>query len=204
MSLASAYESRPNLTTKFNEDGTIAAMASSSQVYTLFDLEKKVIDALDDFNQKYAVYLRCTDGIYGANEVNYNIKYDGKEGCPPNSSNKEKNATTVQTAYNILKTRIYALNNALTNFAGTTGGITPEEYNTRYSSILAKHADIIKLREELDSKMMDIEAVDNLDKRHKSARVQDVFTYHDTTIFSSLALTVLATSLVYYAFVKMK
>lgn len=202
MSLVSAYESRPNLTTKFNEDGSIATTSSST--YTLFDLEKKVIDALDDFNQKYAIYLRCSEGIYDINEVNYNIKYEGKSGCPADSSNKDANATTVQTAYAILKTRIYALNNALTNISGTSGGITPEEYNSRYSGILAKHADIIKLREELDSKMMDIEAVDNLDKRHKNPRVQDVFTYHDTTIYSSLMLTVLATSLLYYAFVKMK
>lgn len=201
--------SAPDLSVRFNENGTVATKtdatsATKTATYTLFDLEKKVIDALNDFNEKYAIYLRCSEDIYDINSVNYNIKYDGKKGCETASKNKSVNASAAQEAYNTLNTRIEALNLAMDLLKTSSGGITPQEYNDKYSTLLTKHEEIIKMRDDMESKMRDIESVDNIEKRKQNPRVQDIFMYHDTTLYSTMMLTVLATSLLYFAFMKMK
>lgn len=195
------YISSRDLTTKLNEDGSIAAN-TNGPVYTLFDLEKRVVQALNDFNEKYAVYLRCSKDIYNINEVNYNVAYKKKDGCRGLSKNKNVNGTAAKNAYDVLSTRIAALNNGLANLRNN-GGITNQEYEERYNAILSKHAEILRIRHDIDEKMKDIAAVDDVNKRPGRPPINDVFIYHDTTVYSSMILTVLATSLIYYAFVKM-
>lgn len=191
--------SAPDLTTKFTMDGNIDAAAGT---YTLFDLEKRVIESLNRFNEKYAIYLRCSEGIYTPNDVNYNIMYDGKRGCNGENKDKVKNEAAAKNAYNAMKTRIDALDKAIASIKTTSGGITPEEYDAKYSTLLTKHAEILRVRQDIDNKMKDIEAVDNPEKRFENPRVQDIFSFHDSTMYSTMMMTVLATSLLYYAFMK--
>lgn len=198
----SSYTPSKDLTTRLREDGSLATSADTT-TYTLFDLEKKVIQNLNDFNEKYAIYLRCSAGIYpDANASNYNVSYPNKQGCQGASSDKEVNKVAAKTAYDKLNTSVQSLTNGLANLR-STGGITNEEYQERYNSILSKHNEILRIRHEIDEKMKDIAAVDYADKRTGRPHISDVFAYHDTTIYSSMVLTVLATSLIYYAFVKM-
>lgn len=190
------------LTTKLKENGSLAS-TTDTPVYTLFDLEKLVIDALNDFNEKYAKYLRCSTNLeYGASELNYNVAYTNKVGCDGVSPDKAVNLTAAKLAYNTLVTRISNLNNGIVNLQAT-GGITKDEYRRRYDEMLSKHKEVLRIREEIDGKMKDIQAVDNKDKRRDRPRINDVFMHHDATVYSSMVLTVLATSLIYYAFVKM-
>jgi len=197
----SEYINSRDLTTKLKEDGSLAT-STDPAVYSLFDLEKRVVHALNDFNDKYATYLRCSDGIYTINEVNYNVSYKNKNGCENVSKDKNVNAVAAQNAYTIMSARIASLNNGLINLRNS-GGISNEEYEQRYNSILSKHEEVLRIRNDIDEKMKDIAAVDNVDKRADRPRIGDVFAFHDTTIYSSMMLTVLATSLIYYAFVKM-
>lgn len=197
----STYTPSKDLTTKLKENGNLATNADTV-TYTLFDLEKRVIEALNTFNEKYAIYLRCSSGIYNENALNYNVVYPTKTGCQGKPTDKEVNKTAATTAYDTLKIRVEALNTGLSNLH-STGGITNEEYQAKYNEILSKHRDILRTRSEMDEKIKDIMAVDNVDKRGDRPRISDVFVYHDTTVYSSMMLTVLATSLIYYAFVKM-
>lgn len=202
MSAATPYSaSSLDLTTRFNKGGIIAS-ESDLVTYTLFDLEKMVVNAIHTFNDRYSVYLRCSDNIYEPNEVNYNLKYEGKRGCEGESADAAKNAEAVTVAYERLLQRVSAVETALGNLR-STGGITNEEYERRYNATITKYNEIVRVRTDLEEKMKDIAAVDEPSKRENRPYVSDVFIYHDATIYSSLALTVLATSLIYYAFVKM-
>lgn len=202
MTAATTTTSTIKLTKKLKEDGSLAS-TTDTPVYTLYDLEKLVIDALNDFNEKYASYLRCSANLeYGANDLNYNLAYTDKVGCDGVSTDKAVNLTAAKLAYNTLATRIANLNNGIVNLQAT-GGMTKDEYQRKYDEMLSKHKEVLRIREEIDGKMKDIQAVDDVNKREDRPRVRDVFIHHDATVYSSMVLTVLATSLIYYAFVKM-
>ena len=207
----------PDLNTKFNLDGTTNTINNNPPVYTLFDLEKIVVINLNNFYKKFAIYLRCSSDITngtGDNDVQYNtlasdVKYNAqnqvKQGCNTDGATTSgtTNLNNLKTAYNELKNSIDAFNNAVTFVKTTSGGIRNDDYQSKYNAIVSKHQDILRVREDIDDKLRNIDAVDKIEKRPGNPRVQDVFIYHDATIYSSLMITVLATSLLYYAFVKM-
>jgi hypothetical protein len=193
---------RADLTTTFKEDGNIAD-STTNPTYTLFDLEKKVIESLNDFNKKYAVYLRCSDGIYNVSETNFNVKYDNKKGCEGESSNKQVNTDKVKTAYNTVMQRADAFNNALSKINMNENGITPAQYEERYSAIVSKYSEIVKLQNDISWKIQDIKAVENPNKNKGTSYIHDAVDKYNATMYSTLMLTVLATSIVYYAFVKL-
>jgi len=191
---------RPNFNTRFNLQGRPEGDAK----HTLFDLEKVVVDNLNSFYHLFAIYLRCSGDLpKEESTVDYTYPYDNKRGCSTDDKNIARNKDRLTDSYGKLTTSIDALNVALEYLNTTNGGITPTEYDQRYNALVNKHNEILNLRSDIDEKMKNIEAVDNADKRPGNPRVQDVFIYRDTTIYSSMMITVLATSLLYYAFVKM-
>lgn len=195
---------RPNFNIRFNLQGIPAGDGTTGTTHTLFDLEKVVVNNLNKFYQLFAIYLRCSGDLpIEDSTVNYTYPYENKRGCSTDDKNIARNKARLTSSYAELQTSIDAFNAALEYLNTTTGGITQTEYEQNYNALVNKHKEILTLRSDIDEKMKNIEAVDNVDKRVGNPRVQDVFIYRDTTIYSSMMITVLATSLLYYAFVKM-
>jgi len=204
-----------NLNTKFKIDGTIS-QNTSENVYTIYDLEKRVIDSLNDVNTKLAQIFRCTD-IPTTEDIKWNIQYDGKKGCENTQELLNIIAANgyddimiiyLRNDFEILKTNIDALKNAISNLNTNPPGINNETYNQRYSSILNKYAEIVKMKNEIALKINDINYLDNknkpnYNKRYPSPYIEDSLSQYNATMYSTLMLTVLATSLAYYAFLKL-
>jgi hypothetical protein len=164
-----------------------------------FAIEKTIIGDLNVFNQKYARYLKC-------NDTWNNFDCDSSEicigrgveinttSCTPLKDIKNL-ADKISTDISILKNS--PLRNGVTsggNYnAGSSALLTPSQYETKYQSILQKHANIIGLRNDLDNKMTML----NNPGKSISADYKKSF---DATIYSGILITALATSGLYYVF----
>jgi hypothetical protein len=197
-----------NLTILFNENGTPFTSGQTGQTgKTIFQLEETVVQKLNNFNSKYVEYLRCNPNIddsvrtinqsrtsvISINDKLNNPPYTNKAGCPTSNVADE---STVTTSYNEVESAIAALDAATTYIKTTSGGVSREVYDMSYNSMLSNHKSILKLRNELDVKMREINRTeDSVYSMYKAN--------YDSTMYTSILWSVLASSLVYYIFVKL-
>lgn len=197
-----------NLNTKFKIDGRISANKSEN-IYTIFDLEKRVIDSLNNYNTTYSQLYRCTNIEYLPELVHWNIKYPGKKGCEniPSNMTIEQGIIRSVIALDQLNTNIDAMERAISFLEKDPPGINDTQYRKKYSSILNKHAEIVKMQKDISLKLKDIQNLDNRNskqkKQYNSSYIDDTLGKYNATMYSTLMLTVLATSLAYYAFIKL-
>ncbi len=164
--------------------------ATADSVYlknaNLFDLEKDVIDKLGVFNNAYLSYNTCLS-ISNATP---------RQTCPPNS----KTIADVRTAANNVNTAAAALNAALVN-ANAAGNpdrrVSKNEFITRHAEIKRVSDKIREVRYDLDSKMAEL-----LDK--SKGPLPEAQTRYNFENYTMVAWSVLATSILYYTFVKME
>ena len=137
-----------------------------------------------DFNTAYGKYLICVDnGNTQSDCLTNNVKYSG------NSLQAETNALYTQLGgspnaiANAELQNIIALNRAL----GVVG--TPAQFDASYNSIKLKRA-------QLDQKLQELYNVDNSIPQLYQSQL-------DSTVYSGILWTVLATTLLYYVFIKL-
>ncbi len=190
----------------FNINGGIA---TSDPKYTIYDLEKNLIDAINIFYSKYANYLRCTPHRVGDSDIigdgdKYginNYRLGGKPGnANTNSCVGDITLSTLNTAQNAVKSKADALKTASTylhNLA-SPNYIQPDmsSFNNAHNDILNKYSDNLNLRNELDLKMKEILKTDD-------SFVNQSKLHYDSTMYASIGWTILATSLLYYVFRKL-
>lgn len=168
---------------------------------TVFDLEKDLIEAINDFNDNYVKYMRCNDKLDNSKtDANNNIIYTGidpggtKTPCSDDDSkitittlqSKLAKATDLANYYKALIER-----GNVSPYVGT--GVTKAQYDASYNYILSTYTDNVKLRNELDLKMNELlnseKSVSNQYKR-----------INQSVVYTNIAWTVLASSVVYYIF----
>jgi len=141
----------------------------------LFDLEKDVIDKLNDFNQVYYDYIKCSADkskcVSGGTIANVNLKAKSVHDAIAN----------LQNAYNANKS--------------TQPNVSDASFNQMHTEIISKSQSINDLRTELDSKMQKIIDTNN--------RIGDDFNNYDSTVYAGIAWSILATSLVFFIFTEM-
>lgn len=172
-----------DFSTKLTGDGTIS-QTTNNNIKTIFDFQRDVQDKLNVYYTKYSQYLRCRELTY------------------PNSSTQKPNCPTpditvdnVNSAKTDLDSAIDKYKTAYDNLPSSTG-ISSDIYRNRYQAIISDYENLTRLRTELDSKLEQI--------NNKPESVLAAYqTYADTTIGASLIWTVLATSVLYYAFTNM-
>ena len=147
---------------------------------TMMEENINVLDDLKNFNEKYHKYIKCSDTT---------ISEEAKQQCTMEDSSLE----TVNNAYDKLMKdgSIQKLQNAPLNAFSTV-----TEYENNHTQIIKKHSEIIPLRNELDSKLkqlMDDENSVNADYKKT----------YDTTMYSSLVLSVILTSSLFFIFKKL-
>jgi hypothetical protein len=138
--------------------------------------EKSVIDALNAFNAQYAIYIKCNNPSTNS-------------GC--SSSDKAwdtvtRKGTTLTTAISLLGPDINNMNNK----------ITPAQYDSSYNAILRQHTNIKTARSELDSKLKELYEI-------PGSFVVDSKYQYDSTMYTGIIFTILATSMLYYTFTKL-
>jgi hypothetical protein len=131
----------------------------------IYELEHDVIDKLNDFNTKYAEYMKC--------------KADSKfcTGTQVTQDDLKAKANEIQTA-------IKALQDAYTTSSSDISSLT---FDQNHQAIMTKANEIMSKRAELDAKVANIMQPNS-----------ELNRFYDSTIYSKIVLSVLASSLAYY------
>ena len=141
----------------------------------LFDLEKQLVSAINDFNTSYYNFIRCSSG--GSVNCGNNITAAEVEA---KSNEVIRVASALQVAYNNAKTNIQ------TNDA---------TFKTNHQEIMEKSKSIDELRRNLDAKM---------DAILKSRNPPNELTQqYDSTVYTGIMWSVLATSVLFYVFTEL-
>lgn len=152
----------------------LAAMSEPTPSVMSSNLE--LLRSLTDFNNKYARYVSCNRDTSNTNTT-----------CPSTDELKEE---VKKVKKKIEEIDIEKVNDALDNL---TQGKSQSQYEESHIEFLNKHKDIMKLRSELDIKLKEIYATDDsIAAEHKRM--------FDGTAYTSLIMTVLATSTLFYLF----
>ncbi len=193
---------------KFNDYGT---SNNASGTNTIYDLEKKLIDAINDFYIAYADYIRCGpnnegDGLDDQQYNSSNYHNDNKIKTPICADTLSKyssknppitlNKSYVDGKQNIVQIRANALATAINSIQNGSTSFTMADFNTKHQELLDKYSNNLNLRNELDLKMKEILKTDD-------SFVNQSKLHYDSTMYASIGWTILATSLLYYVFRKL-
>ena len=158
---------------KFTISGTTVTLSKSkTSGKIIYDIESDTFIALNDFNTKYANYLRCTPNLgLRKNEqgngavsavMDSSTYYTNKQGCSTNIPTINE----VTTAKNTLETQITIYENALSLF-DASNMLGNKKVNNKIKTyaenllyIKNTHADIIKKRNEYDAKLEKLKVSD--------------------------------------------
>ena len=139
----------------------------------LFDLEKDLVNAINDFNTSYYSFIRCSSGgsINCGNNVNEDVV---------NTKSQEviRAATALKSAY---KTANIQTNDG--------------QFKSNHQEILVKSKSIDELRRNLDKKMETV-----IKSRNPP---NELTQQYDSTVYTGIMWSVLATSVLFYVFTEM-
>jgi len=147
---------------------------------TMMEESVKVLADLKEFNEKYQKYTKCTDAT---------LPDSVKSDC----TNADKDIQTVNGIYDKLMT-----NGSIQDLQGAPLNqyISSADYEKNHKKIVGTHSEIIPLRKELDSKMKQLtDDEDNINSDYKDK--------YDATMYSSLVLSVVLTSSLFFIFKKL-
>jgi hypothetical protein len=149
----------------------------------IFALEKDVLSNLNNFNSLYANYVNCTLKKSTTNTTS----------CP----SSEVTLETVNYAYDATKNSIAALQTALGSLSPTNGGPTPSQYDTSYNAIMGQYEQMVKNRVEIDTKLRELNNINGASSDFYEKQ-------YISTAYTKILLTVLATTVAYYVFMKLR
>jgi len=145
-----------------------------------------LMNDLNSFNLKYAKYVKCN----GATTLLHSCAPDDFTCCSHNDQDK--------TALDKLKSKI---DGDIASFNTSVGkydklSVQQSDFDVNRKNIIQTEADVQKLRQDLDSKMREIYNVN-------SSVVNDSFIQYESTMYTGLLFTILATTVLYYTFTKL-
>ena len=133
---------------------------------TLFDLEGKLISAINDFNTTYYAYIKCSS------------------------------SGTVQCNVKVVNAKAKAIHDAIAALQSKyTYSITDEKFKENHQIIMDKSKSIDELRRGLDDKMATIIKM--------KTSPNEMTMQYDSTVYTGIMWSVLATSIVFYIFTEM-
>lgn len=158
--------------------------STDDQLKEITRLENTLMTDLNDFNNKYACYLRnpATNPSENAKKIMYP--------CTTNVSRSD-----VDAAKNNVDTDITNLRSALREY-GYSGATNQAQYLAKYNNIFEQYNKVIETRKDLDAKLAELYGTTN-------GGISNYYNNkYSATMFSKLMLTILLTSLAYYTFMK--
>uniref|UniRef100_A0A6C0D4D0 Uncharacterized protein n=1 Tax=viral metagenome TaxID=1070528 RepID=A0A6C0D4D0_9ZZZZ len=155
-----------------------------NQLNPIFDLERKLMADINDFNTKYSCYLHSTANPNQYVQLGY-IR------SPASCTSSNSSISQVTAAYNTIITDINNLKTMLQNYSGPR----TQQYDISFNYIISNYDEIIEQRTDMDKKLSELYGVDDGINNY-------YVNQYRATMFSKIMLTILVTSLVYYAFMK--
>jgi len=153
-----------------------------------FSSNDKLLNDLNTFNAKYSKYITCSSN---------NVPISEK--CNPDDANcctsADVDANAINELFTKLNADITAMNTAINNLSNN-GSITSQQYYMDYNRIIDEKKKVELLRNELDNKLMNIH-------KAKGSEFDDMRIQNDSTIYTSILLTILATSILFITFTKL-
>jgi len=150
---------------------------SNIEGLTMMNENINVLADLKKFNEKYSKYIKCSD---------ITLPDNIKQHCTA----EDRNIQTVNNAYSQLMDNgsIQSLQSSTLNqYSSTT------EYENMKTSVLKTHSEIVPLRQELDTKLKSLMG-------DKASITTDYQNRYDSTMSTSLVLSVILTSSLYFIF----
>ena len=199
-----------NINQNFSIKGTEVTLTKDNGK-TLYNIENDTFSALNDFNTKYANYLRCSKnlGLRTGENGNPAIStvmdsseyYNNKIGC----SSDIPEISDVIDSKNNLENQITIYENAIALFDTSNmlgqktvkNNIQTYENNLEY--IKKTHSEIIQKRNEYDVKL---EKLKNIDKDVKSSVWDSAIQKEQEILYVGTVGAILATTVLYYFFIK--
>lgn len=141
---------------------------------SMFQNEAVLVEYLNDFNKKYADFINC--------------KYSNPQ-CPTLGQK--------QLDMEAAKRLIVDYNGQPFKNSGVTKNyLSPAEFDSSLKNMLVMHSDVVNTRAELDLKLKDLNNTSN-------SQYADNKNQLDSTIYKNILMTILATSIVYFIFIKL-
>jgi hypothetical protein len=141
----------------------------------LFDLEKQLVDAINDFNTSYYNFIRCSSG--------------GSVNCGNNATAADVEAKSRDVIFLVNRLQV-AYNTEKTNIQTNDG-----TFKTNHQEIMDKSKSIDEFRRNLDAKMDAI-----LKNRNPP---NELTQQYDSTVYTGIMWSVLATSVLFYVFTEL-
>lgn len=141
----------------------------------LMAADKKLMDDLNAFNQKYAQYMKC-------NVTN----------PPTGCTNADKDIQPLTDSQNLVNADILALKDKI----NSSSLIKTSNYNSNNYDIDAKYSDVTRLRSDLDNKIRELYNLEGTTSREMNLQ-------YDSAMYSGILFTILATIMLYYTFTKL-
>jgi hypothetical protein len=154
-----------------------------SGITEIMKKEKELVRQLNEFNEKYELYIECND---------LTNKNRGNLVCTGNAAVTKGNLITQMNNINGL---IYNINDNI-GVANYNSNYNYTDYKNNYYNIVNDHKTVKNLRNELDMK------VQRLYDPEKSM-ISDYGYNLDSTIYSGILISALATSMLYYIFTEL-
>jgi hypothetical protein len=143
-----------------------------TNITTLMNKEKELVDQLADFNKKYERYIHCNDS---------NVNKDCVSGSEPTSQELINKMNTINGIINEMKGK---------TISQTTN------YQSNHTNIVNDYDKVVNLRNDLDIKLKQLHDPEN-------SKIVDFKYSYDSTIYSGIVISALATSLLYYIFTEL-
>lgn len=143
-----------------------------TNITTLMNKEKELVDQLADFNIKYERYIHCSDPT-------------------PNSDCGANEPTSEQ-----LITKMDTINGIINSMKSKKELPQTINYQSNHNSILNDYDKVVNLRNDLDMKVKQLYDPEN-------SKIVDFKYAYDSTIYSGIIISALATSLLYYIFTEL-
>ena len=146
----------------------------NNNITALMNKEKELLDQLADFNKKYVRYIHCNDP---------KSNNDCVSGSEPTSQE--------------LKTKMTNISNIINNMNSASASISQNNnYQSVHDDMLDDYYKVVKLRNELDMKVKQLYDPEN-------SKIADFKYSYDSTIYSGIIISALATSMLYYIFTEL-
>jgi hypothetical protein len=146
----------------------------NNNITALMNKERELLDQLADFNTKYVRYIHCNDP----------------------KSNKDCVSGSEPTSQE-LKTKITNISNIINTMNSASASISQNNnFQSVHDDILVDYYKVVKLRNELDMKVKQLYDPEN-------SKIADFKNSYDSTIYSGIIISALATSMLYYIFTEL-
>jgi hypothetical protein len=164
------------------------------KLFNLLEVESYIRELLESFSNDWYLYNICT-----AYKLTTTTKTDKYNKCNTIFTGEGTDSNPLVYKLNDKKQlcqQLNDINSLLIDYNGFIKNIDTTGYTYDYGSIKNKYNNMIKTRDELNKKVNDLYS-------EKGSRLENSKLYLDSTVYTSVLWTILATTIIFYIFKKM-